>query len=201
MNLHWSQCNFVVVDVEGNGQTPQEIIELAVVHIRDACILNDRFDWLLQPEKSVTTQASRVHGIYDSDLIGKPKFQEVAFDIQKALGNFSVIGHNVTIDVQLLKAKLPSWQPIVAIDTLKLAKWVLPGLPSYALEAVIRKLDIKSEKQVMHRAYGDAFATAEIFLKLANMLEKHGALDFRALVEISASARDPYFKTSQKDLF
>jgi len=202
MNLHWSQCNFVVVDVEGNGHSHQEIIELAIVPIRQARIANTRHEWLVRPTKLVTSQASRLHGIFDSDLVGKPKFDEISSDIADALGHHAVIGHNVAVDIQLLKEKLPSWEPIVAIDTLKLAKRVIPGAASYSLDALVNDLDIGDALcRKAHRAASDALDTAKLFLALVGMLDKQGDLDLRTLAEISASAKDPFFKTTQKSLF
>lgn len=32
-NVSWKECQFVIIDVEGNGQTPQEIIELSIVPV------------------------------------------------------------------------------------------------------------------------------------------------------------------------
>lgn len=200
-SLHWSQCEFVVVDVEGNGQSPQEIIELAIVPIRQAHISDTWREWQIRPTKPVTIHASRVHGIFDSDLAGKPKFDDIAHEIANDLGYHAVVGHNVAIDAQLLKERLPMWKPLVAIDTLKLAKWVIPGKSSYALDALANEFGINELSRKSHRAGSDALATAQLFLLLTNMLDQRGQLHLSALAEISAAATDPFFQTSQRNLF
>lgn len=202
MNHHWSQYDFVVVDVEGTGNDPQEIIELAVVPITQGSIAETKHEWMIRPAKPVTKQASKLHGILDSDLARKPKFSDVSSEIADVLGHYAVVGHNVGVDVQLLREELPSWQPMVAIDTLRLAKYVIPGAASYALDALVNNLGIGDERnRKAHRATSDALVTAQLFLALTNMLEKRGELHLRTLAEMSASVKDPFFKTTQQSLF
>ncbi len=153
MSLHWSQCEFLVIDVEGNGQTPHEIVELAIVPIRQSLIAATSHEWLIKPTKPVTERASRIHGIFDSDLANKPEFSDLSSEIASVLGTRAVIGHNVAIDVQLLRAKLPEWEPMVAIDTLKLAKLAIPNADSYSLDSIASRcgLDNLNDRR-KHRA-------------------------------------------------
>lgn len=202
MNRHWSKYDFVVVDVEGTGNNPQEIIELAVVPVRQGRIAETMHEWMIRPAKPVTNQASKLHGIFDNDLAGKPKFDDVSSEVADILGHHAVVGHNVGVDVQLLKEKLPSWEPMVAIDTLKLAKYVIPGAASYALDALVNNLGLGDDRnRKAHRATSDALATAQLFLALADKLEKRAELHLRTLAEMSASVKDPFFKTTQQSLF
>lgn len=201
MNSIWSECKFLVIDVEGNGQRPMEIIELAIVSITNGQIQDSFSEWLIKPREPVTLMASRLHGIYNNDLINQPEFESISTEIFTALGNEAVIGHNVSVDIQLLKEKMGSWQPFVAIDTLRLAKAVNPGLTSYGLESLINhyKLDLPDRKS--HRAASDAIATAQLFLTLISILENRSPLNLTRLAELSASPNDPYFQIPQQSLF
>lgn len=202
MNRHWSQYEFVVIDVEGTGNTPHEIIELAIVPIREGRIAETKHEWMIRPERPVTSHASKVHGIFDRDLLGKPRFDQIVSEIVDVLGHHAVVGHNVGVDAGMLRDKLPSWEPMVAIDTLKLAKYVIPGAASYALGALVNNFGIGDERNRKdHRATSDALVTAQLFLTLAGILDKRGGLNLRTLAEMSASVKDPFFTTTQQSLF
>lgn len=202
MSLHWSQCDFLAIDVEGNGQSPQEIIELAIVPIRQSLIAKPSHVWLIKPTRPVTDRASRIHGIFDSDLADKPEFRDLSSAIANVLGAQAVIGHNVAIDVQLLKVRLPTWEPMVAIDTLKLAKLAIPGADNYTLDSIANHCGLgDSTDRRRHRAESDAQTAAQLFIALVHILEKQGELNLRRLAELSASASDPFFSTTQQSLF
>lgn len=199
---HWSQCDFVVIDVEGNGQSPQEIIELAIISLRQARIVGAPREWLIRPLKPVSERASNLHGILNRDIETKPRFAEISSEVSHVLGQHAVIGHNVAVDVRLLKEKLPWWNPIVAIDTMRLARWANPSAGSYALSSLIEHYGLASRLNGRpHRAASDALAAAELFLELVRQLDKRSKLSLRTLAEISASADDPFFANTQGNLF
>lgn len=64
----------IVVDVEGNGQQPPEIIELAALPIdADYGIESDMLSWMIRPQKPITAMVTRkVHGIRDGDVADCP---------------------------------------------------------------------------------------------------------------------------------
>ncbi|MBF6234395.1 hypothetical protein [Nocardia farcinica] len=55
---------FAVVDVEGNGRTPPEIIEIAILPVfRDDVFVHEMLSWLIRPERPITPIVTRkVHG-------------------------------------------------------------------------------------------------------------------------------------------
>ena len=199
-NPHWTQCNFVVVDVEGNGQSPQEIIELAIVPIDHKLIGRPR-SWLIRPQKPVTERATQIHGISNCDLSGSPSHAEVADEIRLALGKSIVVGHNVSVDTQLLRQQLGDWHPSAILDTLKLARYVRPGRNSYSLDALISAYGLNIDPSQRHRASGDAVVTAELFTVLATELDQDSLLDLLALAQIAGSSDDPFIQSLQRSLF
>jgi len=46
----WTSLNYVVVDVEGNGQRPPDLVELAAVPIIGGRI-GDAQSWLVRPDR------------------------------------------------------------------------------------------------------------------------------------------------------
>lgn len=200
MNSSWTECHFVVVDVEGNGQSPQEIIELAIVPISDGKIGRSS-SWLMKPKKPVIERAAQIHGISNDDLIGCPSHEQVANDIRAALGKSVVVGHNVSVDTQLIRSQFGNWSPTAIIDTLRLAKYARPGRDSYSLDALINAYNLKLDPSERHRASGDARVTAELFLILVSEVEQGPKLDLRVLSQIAGSPDDPFTQSQQGSLF
>jgi exodeoxyribonuclease X len=67
----WSARRYVVVDVEGNGQQPPDLVELGTVTVVDGIIGEPRA-WLFRPEAPITVIARRVHGISNQDVAQAP---------------------------------------------------------------------------------------------------------------------------------
>ena len=67
----WTSLAYAVVDVEGNGQQPPDLVELAVVPIVGGKIGEPR-SWLVRPERSIKYYATRVHGLTNDDVASQP---------------------------------------------------------------------------------------------------------------------------------
>lgn len=171
----WHELDYVVVDVdvEGNGGHPPELVEVAVVPIR-AGVVGEPRSWLVRPPSTITWQARKVHGISDHDVADAPPVADVADEVRTALGAHApgdvvVVGHHVHVDLDVLTRCLPGWQPVIAYDTLRLARW-LWDLPTYRLGplAQARHLDRDLPAGMRpHRAAHDALVTARLFVDLA----------------------------------
>jgi exodeoxyribonuclease X len=188
----WHLLNYVVIDVEGNGAQPPDLVELAVVPI-----FGDRIgqphSWLVKPSTPISWQAQRVHGISNAGVADQPVFAEIASEVRDLLGDFIPIGHNVGIDLAVIKRLLPQWTPREALDTLRIARKIWT-LSSYRLAALVefRQLaaDIPSDLRP-HRATYDALVTARLFIDMANnsgpvpltlsALRKAGGLNLRPI--------------------
>ncbi|MBF6357409.1 3'-5' exonuclease [Nocardia higoensis] len=121
---------FAVVDVEGNGQTPPEIIEIAILPVsRDDVVVQEMRSWLIRPVRPITPVVTRtVHGITNGDVDGKPTWAEVSEQISGALTDRILVAHNANVERRVLSEHLPGWAPPMVLDTLRLAKAVWPGL-------------------------------------------------------------------------
>lgn len=197
---HWSQCPFVVVDVEGNGQVPAELVELAAVHIRDRKVLSAQ-SWDIRPSLPITEHALSIHGITNEQAVMFAPWSAVSGEILPVLTGAAMVGHNVCVDARLIWQAQPDWQPMALIDTLVLAKRIVPGEPSYALTALMKRLLPHQEDWQHHRAKGDALATAALFLALMALLEGQVDLTFLTLMQIGRAADDPYLPLQQRSLF
>lgn len=175
----------VVVDVEGNGAQPPEIIEIATLTLHDNLSSDDLRTWLIRPRHPISELVTRkVHGIRNADVADSPPWTEIADAVADVIAGRTVVAHNASVEHRVLSAHLPGWRPPLVLDTLRLAKHVWPGLPSYSLDRLIvhADLDHSDAPGQYHRAGWDAWMTGQLLLRLAD----HGGLDWPGLVTVAA---------------
>jgi DNA polymerase III epsilon subunit-like protein len=174
------------VDVESNGRTPPEIIELSVVAIQSGKIELPPITWTIKPTQSIRRFASNIHGIEDVDLQDSPALCSVQDEIITILRNYPILAHNARIDYNLLTASLPHWEPKSVHDTLRLARIIVPSAPSHSLSSLVAYFNISETLQRHsllrpHRADFDAGAAAFLFLALLDEARKKGVTTERAM--------------------
>jgi exodeoxyribonuclease X len=165
----WASLRYAVVDVEGNGQQPPDLVEVAVVPIVDG-VIGDAASWLVRPARPISRMATRIHGLTDQDLAVAPAFSAIDNDVRQALDADVLVAHNAHVDVSALRRHLGEWACPEVFDTLKLARRLLPGQASYklgALAAVMSLADGLPAGLAPHRATYDALVTARLFVGLA----------------------------------
>jgi exodeoxyribonuclease X len=165
----WTSLSYAVADVEGNGQQPPDLVELAVLPITDGTI-GEPVTWLVKPPRPIKYFAARIHGISGKDVASAPAFADIKHDVRQALGGRALVAHNAHVDMGVLERELGEWGCPEVFDTLKLAKRLLPGQPSYKLGALVKALSLDDEMPpglVPHRATYDALVTARLFVRLA----------------------------------
>ncbi|MEU1273513.1 3'-5' exonuclease [Streptomyces sp. NPDC005799] len=164
----------LVVDVEGNGANPPDLVEVAALPVQGG-----RPDtrtagaWLTRPRRPVTPYAARVHGLTNQVLATAPDWEEIADEVHARLGTAWIAAHHAHVDYRVLTAHLPKWQPAGVIDTLRLAKTTYPSLPKYTLGALIEHVapDLCEAPAQRHRAAFDAYATAHLLIAMADHYE------------------------------
>ncbi len=162
---------FWVVDVEGNGGSPPEIVELAMVEVDGLLLGRNPRHWLIKPQQPIASVVSRIHGLTDADVANAPSIEDLADDILMRIEDTPIVGHNVRVEVDILTRSLPGWMPRIAIDTVVLARSVIPGLSSYSLGKIGKYLGLEEEATGRtggrhHAALFDATLTALIFIDL-----------------------------------
>lgn len=165
----WMTLPYAVADVEGNGQQPPDLVELAILPITDGTI-GEPVTWLVKPPRPIKYTATAVHGISGKDVAGSPAFADIEHDVRQALASRVLVAHNAHVDVSVLKRELGEWEPPEVFDTLKLARRLLPGQPSYKLGALGKALSLDQgipAGLTPHRAAYDVLVTARLFVRLA----------------------------------
>jgi exodeoxyribonuclease X len=169
----WTSLDYAVVDVEGNGQQPPDLVELAVVPIVSGEI-QEPASWLVKPERPIKYYATSIHGIATQDVVEAPAFAAIADEIRASLDVPALVAHNAHVDIGVLQRELPGWRPPEIFDTLKLARRLLPNQPGYKLGMLVRALSLAEglpddRSLTPHRAGYDALVTARLFIRLASI--------------------------------
>lgn len=165
----WTSLAYVVVDVEGNGHRPPDLVELAAVPITAGAV-GEAASWLVKPPNPVKHHATRIHGLTNADLADRPPFQAVEAEVLAALDHPAIVAHNAHVDLDVLRRTLRGWEPPEVFDTLKLARRLLPGRDTYRLAALVDAFDLAAGLPANlspHRATYDAIVTARLFTHLA----------------------------------
>jgi len=165
----WTSLNYVVLDVEGNGQQPPDLVELAAVPIVGG-VIGEPMSWLVKPESPIKHLATRIHGLTNRDVADCPSFEDIKVDILLALSHPALVAHNAHVDLGVLQRKLTGWEPPEVFDTLKLARRLVPGQDSYKLGNLVETFKLAEglpEDLSPHRATYDALVAARLFVNLA----------------------------------
>lgn len=178
--------DYAVVDVETTGGDPHSghrIIELAIVEIRDGVISRD-YRTLVNPGRSIPHGVVTLTGITDEAVAVAPYFEQVAEEVANRLRGRVFVAQNVMFDRKFVESELleamGECPPAEMLCTVRMARRFLPQLRRRNLDALSRHYDIRIHGR--HRAYGDALATARIFLRLLDEASGKGIHDLHQLV-------------------
>lgn len=167
---------FVVFDIETTGFSAAEdrIIEIGAVKITDGAIV-DRFSTFVNPEIPIPFEIQQLTHITDDMVLEAPKIEEALPAFLDFVGEFALVAHNAGFDVGFIEqncVRLGRSRTFTSVDTVGLARVLLPTLSKYKLNIVAKALNISLENH--HRAVDDAAATAEIYVKFIEMLKERG---------------------------
>lgn len=167
---------FVCYDLETTGlhfESGDKMIELGAVKIVNGKI-TEQFETLINPERPISAGASEVSGLTDADVKDSPKDYEVLGDFYKFKGDAILIGYNnINFDNVFLigQGKNARWDfRGETEDVLNYARKYVFGVKNYKNSTVYEKL-FGSKFDNAHRAYYDAKATAEVFIKICEIME------------------------------
>jgi exodeoxyribonuclease X len=166
----WTKLRYVVVDVEGNGQQPPDLVEVAAVPIIGG-VIGEPQSWLVRPALPITGFARKIHGISNEQVADAPTFGQVEPAVLQALDVDVLVAHAAHVDVGVLQRKLGDWECPEVFDTLKLARRLLPDQDSYKLGALVEAFGLATSLPSdlkPHRATYDAIVCARLFVQLAD---------------------------------
>ena len=169
---------YVVFDIETTGFDPfnDKIIEIGAVKMRGKEIIGE-FSEFVNPEIPIPPKITKLTTITDEMVANAEKIETVLPKFLEFCANTTVVAHNAKFDVGFIKQKTIDqgleYSPSV-IDTLPLARTLLPELNKYGLASLVDYFEITLETH--HRAVDDAKATAEVFQKFLYMILSKGLM-------------------------
>jgi len=167
----------VIVDTETTGLEPQtnEIIEIAGLKIVHGQI-EEPFNTLIRLGRPLPPEIIQLTGITDEMLKEGDQKNFVFQRFLDFIRDLPLIAHNVEFDLPFIQRHMEETlgkklnNPTIC--TLKLSRNLLPALSSYKLAKVAEHFKIPTPNT--HRALGDVEITYQLWLKLAEHLEKDG---------------------------
>lgn len=176
----------VVFDTETTGLNPEHvdptqadrIVEVGCIELVNYLPTGREFQAYIYPGRSVSEATTRITGITNETLKGKPRFEapEIVDRLMDFFGDSPIVAHNAEFDRSFLNAELarlgrPTLPKERFIDTLVLAREHRPGSPA-SLDAVCKRFDISIKDRVLHGALLDAQLLAMAYLELRGGRER-----------------------------
>lgn len=165
----------IVLDTETTGIEPSKghrIIEIGCTEIINREIIkNNEYHQYIQPDRLVG-DSEKIHGIKDSFLKDKPRFEEIAQEFLEYIEGATLIIHNAPFDLGFLNHELALMgvdqtieQNCIIIDSLEISKKQRPGT-QHSLDALCRRFEIDASARTVHGALLDAQILAQVYLAM-----------------------------------
>lgn len=156
---------YSIIDIESNGAPfrKESIIEIAIYRF-DGHEITDQFISLVNPEDKISDFVQKLTGITQKMVLTAPKFHEIAKRVVEITKDSVLVGHNIDFDYRMLRQsfkRLGYEFNINTLDTIPLAKKLIPDEKSYSLSKLCKSIGIPLSEA--HRASGDARATLDLF--------------------------------------
>ena len=183
---------YVVFDIETTGLSAKKnkIIEIGAVKVENGEII-DRFSAFVNPREPIPFEIERLTGINDGMVMDEPPVEEVLPRFLDFCGAAVMVAHNASFDMSFIEYNAEQlgidFKPTI-VDTVALARILLPELKRFKLDTVAKALNVSLENH--HRAVDDAEATAHIFTAFIERLEKREVMTLGQVNALGAMSVD-----------
>ena len=183
---------YVVFDLETTGfsSIKDKIIEIGAVKVENG-VITDKFSTFVNPKVPIPFEITNLTGITDDMVMEAPDIETILPQFLEFVGDAVLVAHNASFDVSFIEQNC-RYQDITpdftSVDTVAMARILLPTLSKFKLNVVANALHISLENH--HRAVDDAGATAEIFVKFVEMLRARNIKTLTKLNQFGAQNKD-----------
>jgi len=212
-NIHKKidEVSFLVVDFETvtpKGRPP-EPIELAALTIKKGLKLDESLsvEWLIQPPYGapITRFDTAQTGITWEHVKNKPFIETILCEFEKLLleDDYIIVAQNAKYEAAIFRrfeTLCPSFSKMQFIDTILLAKSLLPNLANYKLDTLATFFSIPLPVD-RHRALPDIKITAKVLLGLINLGQKEGKIKNLEEIIFVAGLENKNLQSVQQSLF
>ena len=196
---------FIAFDLETTGFVAgvDQIVEIGAVCFVDGQV-ESVFATLIDAQMPIPVGASRVNGITDEMIKGKPKITDILEPFAAFCGDALLVAHNAPFDCQFLTADYKKHELTapkgLVLDTCAMARNVFRGLANYKLGTLVQYLQI--EAAGFHRAEADANYCGQLFHKMHMRLAESQAHSTENMIKLTGKPefRFPIIERKPKQL-
>ena len=168
----------IILDTETTGLSTtakHRIVEIGCVELNNQIPTNKIFQKYINPQRSVSEEAYKIHGYSDEFLSDKKTFAEISGDFLNFIKNKRIIIHNAPFDLSFLnyELRLINQKEIDkknVIDTLEIARQKYPGSQN-SLDALCKRFNIDNLRREKHNALIDCHLLKEVYVNLVDQKE------------------------------
>ena len=180
----------VIVDTETTGLSTTEkhrIVEIGCVELNNQIATKKIFHQYINPQRSVSEDAYKIHGYSDEFLSDKKTFSEISEDFLNFIKDKKIIIHNAPFDLSFLDYELKlinkkSINKDNVIDTLEIARSKHPGSQN-SLDALCKRYNVDNSRREKHSALSDCHLLKEVYVNLLGQKEPKLNLESEGIVE------------------
>jgi len=170
---------FVCFDIETTGLSARQdkITEIGAVKIKDGQIM-ERFNTFVNPQMHIPSKITELTGITDDMVRDAPLEPEAVRSFLDFCGDSVLAAHNASFDTSFIKTscqRLNIPYTYTSIDTVAIARALLPGIKNCKLDTVAKYLGLNDFNH--HRAKDDAEILAKIFLEFLDRLKSESCIN------------------------
>ena len=195
----------VILDTETTGlSTTQKhrIIEIGCVELNNQIATGKVFHTYLNPQRSVSEDAFKVHGYTDDFLSDKKKFGEIVDDFLSFIGEKKIIIHNAPFDLAFLNYELRLVKKGEidiknVVDTLEIARQKFPGSQN-SLDALCKRFNVDNSKREKHSALMDCHLLKNVYINLLDQKEPKLNLKNNEIIDLNLNNKKFHKKKLRK---